>query len=106
MIQCFCWASSRGPVLRNLEAIHDVDEFLQVLALLHERHANVLDGGFQLQKVLGILCKERVKHCGSGTMGRETPHSSTISTNTNINYTLAPVLVEASHQATSILANP
>ena len=34
---------------------HDVNELLQVLALLHKRHANVLDGWIQLQQKLSIL---------------------------------------------------
>ena len=41
--------------LWNVEPVHDVDELLEVLSLLYERHANVLDGRVQLQQELGIL---------------------------------------------------
>mmetsp|Transcript_59734 Transcript_59734/g.139772 ORF Transcript_59734/g.139772 Transcript_59734/m.139772 type:complete len:265 (-) Transcript_59734:403-1197(-) len=48
-------ADLRALLLRNVEAIHDVDELLKVLALLHEGDADVLDGRIQLQEELSIL---------------------------------------------------
>ena len=44
-----------GIVLRDLQTVHDVDKLLQVLILLHERHADVLDWGVELQEELCIL---------------------------------------------------
>ena len=45
-------------------SFHDIDEFLQILTLLHEGHTNVLNGWVQLEEefcILNVLplCSER-----------------------------------------------
>mmetsp|Transcript_129875 Transcript_129875/g.183158 ORF Transcript_129875/g.183158 Transcript_129875/m.183158 type:complete len:296 (+) Transcript_129875:56-943(+) len=48
-------ANLRPLLSRDLQPVHDVDELLQVLGLLSEGDADVLDRRIQLQQELGIL---------------------------------------------------
>mmetsp|Transcript_79757 Transcript_79757/g.165717 ORF Transcript_79757/g.165717 Transcript_79757/m.165717 type:complete len:255 (-) Transcript_79757:736-1500(-) len=48
-------ADLRSTIGRDVQTVHDVDELLQILGLLRKGDADVLDGGLQLEEVLGVL---------------------------------------------------
>ena len=55
------------PSSNSRLSFHDINEFLQILTLLHEGHANVLNGWVQLEEELRIL---NVLTAWSGTFGK------------------------------------